>query len=324
VALNRLLVAILLLGLLPGAAWLAQDAQANFGTSAGFSGRAGATCLACHTLAPFPFTPPPAVAELDGLPAAWDAGQTYRLTARVTGGPEALPAPAPQGGFDLSIDGGTFAVPPEFEGLLRVANPQDITYLANGTLMREWQADWTAPDLSTRPTQLNVWLAVIAANGNHVIAANASDGGERFDSAANLTATIAPSEQTMAAWRALPLLAPTAVATVDAATDSVQVEGRHTDGNATDLWWRLDGGAWERRATGADWRIRFEGLAPGSHDLDYSSAGSDRQSAEQRLTFKVPGFAIALPGDRDSPGPGSVLPLLLIALATVLLRNRRP
>lgn len=325
-ALNRLLVAILLLGLLPGAAWLAQDAEANFGTSAGFSGRAGATCLSCHTLAPFPFTPPPAAAGLEGLPAAWDAGQTYRLTARVTGGPEALPAPAPQGGFDLSIDGGTFAVPPDFAGKLRIANPQDITYLPDGTLMREWQADWTAPGLSTRPAQLNVWLAVIAANGNHVIAANASDGGERFDSAANLTATLPPSAATMAAWRALPLLPPTAAANVESATDAVQVEGRHADGNATDLWWRLDGGAWEQRTTGQDWRIRFEGLAAGSHDLDYRSAGSDRQSADQRLTFTVPGFAVGLPGDRDSPSPGFVPTVLLVflALAAVTLRSRRP
>jgi hypothetical protein len=323
VALNRLLVAIVLLGLLPGAAWLAQDAAANFGTSAGFSGRAGATCVSCHTLAPFPLTPPPAAAELEGLPAAWEAGQTYRLTARVTGGPEALPAPAPQGGFDLSIDGGTFAVPPEFEGQLRVANPQDITYLPDGTLMREWQADWTAPALSTRPAQLNVWLAVIAANGNHVIAANASDGGERFDAAAHLTATLPPSDATMAAWRAMPLLPPTAVAVVESAEDAVQVEGRHADGNATDLWWRLDSGSWERRPTGQDWRIRFEGLGAGTHDLDYRSAGSERQSADQRLTFTVPGFAVDLPGGRDTPSAGIAPAFLLLAFAA-FLRNRRP
>ncbi|HUR25038.1 MAG TPA: hypothetical protein VM327_03365, partial [Candidatus Thermoplasmatota archaeon] len=92
VGLNRLVAATLLLGLLPGAAWLAEDAAANFAASPGFSGRAGATCLSCHTVAPFPSAPAPAAAELAGLPAAWEAGKTYRLTVRVTGGPEPLPA----------------------------------------------------------------------------------------------------------------------------------------------------------------------------------------------------------------------------------------
>ncbi|HUR25940.1 MAG TPA: hypothetical protein VM327_08020, partial [Candidatus Thermoplasmatota archaeon] len=276
----------------------------------------------CHTVAPFPSAPAPAAAELAGLPAAWEAGKTYRLTVRVTGGPEPLPAPAPQGGFDLSIDGGAFAVPEGFEGKLRVPNEQEITYLPQGTLMREWQVDWTAPDLASltgKPTERKVWLAVLAANGNHVIATNTSDGGERFDSAANLTASVPPSEATAAAWRAMPLLPPTA--TANATTSSVQVEGRHADGNATRVWWRLDDGAWEDRETGPEWRIRFDGLSAGGHTLDYRSEGEDRRSADQSLEFTVPGFAVDLPGDRDSPAPAPFV-LVFPLLAVAILRNR--
>jgi MYXO-CTERM domain-containing protein len=315
--LNRLLAATLLLGLLPGAVWLAQDADATFASSPGFSGRAGATCLSCHTVAPALHEP--AFAQLEGLPEAWEVGQTYRLTIRVTGGPQALPPPAPQGGFDLSIDGGSFAVPDGFEGKLRVPNPQEITYLPEGTLMREWQADWTAPGLETRPTERKVWLAVLSANGNHVIATNTSDGGERFDSSANLTASFPPSQAAVSLWRALPLLAPTAQANVT--SETVQVEGRHADGNATEIWWRLDGGAWERRTTGPEWRIRFEGLDSGGHTLDYRSEGEERRSPDQGLSFTVPGFAVDLPGDRDSP-PSGLAPLSLLLLALIVLRRR--
>jgi hypothetical protein len=188
--------------------------------------------------------------------------------------------------------------------------------------MREWQVDWTAPSLATKPTERKAWLAVLSANGNHVIATNASDGGERFDAAANLTATFPPSPAAVAAWRALPLLAPTATAT--ATEEAVQVEGRHADGNATGVVWRLDGGAWERRDTGQDWRIRFEGLAAGGHRLEYRSEGNDRASPDQSLGFTVPGFAVDLPGDRDSPAPGFVpVAFLLFALALVGLRSRK-
>ncbi|MHB1261737.1 MAG: choice-of-anchor V domain-containing protein [Thermoplasmatota archaeon] len=318
-ALNRLLAVTLLLGFLPGAAWLAHDAQATFAASPGFSGRAGGTCISCHTLAPAPFTPPPAAAELEGLPAAWDVGQTYRLTIRVTGGPQALPAPAPQGGFDLSIDGGAFAIPSGSESLLTIPNPQEITYRPDGTLMREWQVDWTAPDLASRPTERKVWLAVLSANGNHVIATNTSDGGERFDSAANLTATVPASQAAIDTWRALPLLAP--AATANATEEAVEVEGRHADGNATHVWWSLDGGGWERRETGGEWRIRFEGLDAGRHEMAYRSEGQERRSPDQTLAFTVPGFVVDLPGGRDTPAPAASLFAILL-VAVLVLRNR--
>lgn len=319
-ALNPLLSAAVLAGLLAGSAWLAQDAGANFAASPGFSGRTGPTCLACHTEAPVGHET--AAAALDGLPVEWEPGKTYRLTIRVEGGPTAMPAPAPQGGFDLSIDGGSFAVPAGFEGKERIPNPQEITYLPDGTLMREWQADWTAPGLESRPSAHGVWLAVLAANGNHVVAANTSDGGERFDSVASLTATIAPAPSALEAWKALPLLAPEASATVDG-EGAAQVAGRHLDGNATSIVWSLDGGDWQSRSTGAEWRIRLEGLSPGSHRLTYRSEGSDRVSPEASLGLDVPGFALDLGHGHDAPAP-AVLPLLALLATVLLVRRPRP
>ena len=313
-----LLSAALVAGLLAGSAWLGQDAAANFAASPGFSGRAGPTCLACHTEAPVGHEA--AAVVFDGLPEAWELGRTYRLTVRVEGGPAAMPAPAPQGGFDLSIDGGSFAVPAGFEGKERVPNPQEITYLPDGTLMREWQVDWTAPGLESRPAAHGVWLAVLAANGNHVVAANTSDGGERFDSVASLAATLPPAPSAVVAWMALPLLAPTASATVDA-DGAVQVAGRHLDGNATSVAWSLDGGAWQSRPTGPEWRLRLEGLSAGSHRLAYHSEGSDRVSPEGSLDVAVPGFALDLGQGHDAPS--SVL-LPLLSLVAAILLSRRP
>ena len=187
--------------------------------------------------------------------------------------------------------------------------------------MREWQVDWTAPGLERRPAGVHAWLAVIAANGNHLIASNASDGGERLDASAHLTALVPPSQATLDAWRALPLLAP--AAEVEAVEPYVLLAGRHADGNATHLRWRVDGGAWQERATGQDWRLRLDGLAPGTHTVDYASAGAGRASPAARTAVDVPGFAIDLPGGRDAPAVP--LPVLLAALGalSVLVRSLR-
>lgn len=326
-ALNRLQSAAVLAAVLGGSAWLAEDAGANFADSAGFSGRGGATCIACHTAAPFPLTAPAATAVLEGLPAdgGWEAGKTYALTVRVEGGPAALPAPAPQGGFDLAIDGGTLAVPATMAGLLRAPNPQEVTYLPEGTLMREWQVEWTAPDLAERPRAVNVWLAVVAANGNHVIAANASDGGERFDATDAVRQLLPPHPSADEAWRGLPLAAPTASAEVVGDLRTV-VSGRHADGNATRVAWRLDSGPWDAKETGSGWALRFDDLAPGEHVVTLRSEGADRVSPEHQVRFDVPGLAVDLPGDlpgdRDTPSVPATFLVLALALAAIAFRSR--
>ncbi|MCA1811801.1 MAG: hypothetical protein LC623_07320 [Halobacteriales archaeon] len=301
------------------AAFTVGSAQGTFAASPGFSGRGGQTCTACHS--PHSPTHNDAEAVLEGLPVAWRPGETYTLTIRVTGGPPAMPAPQPQGGFDLASDGGAFAVREEDAGKLRAVGPLEVTYRPAGTLQREWQVLWTAPTLAQRPAQVGVWLAVLAANGNHVVAANASDQGETLDSSAALQAQVPPHPAALEAWRAIPLAPPAAALRQDGGL--LVVEGRHADGNATHVAWRLDGGPWASRPTGPQWTLRLEGLAAGSHRLDYRSQDDERRSPDQALAFRVGGGqATEVPATHpaaSSPFPLTLLPLLFLALA-----RRRP
>lgn len=311
--LNLVLAALLALAAVAGAA------QAHFAASPGFSGRAGPTCTACHH--PSSPTNDDAKAVLEGLPAKWALGATYDLTVRVTGGPPAMPPPAPQGGFDLASDGGAFLLRGGDAGKLRTVGPLEVTYRPGGTYQREWQVRWSAPTLAQRPAAVGIWLAVLAANGNHVVATNTSDGGETFDSTGALAAQVPPEPAALAAWRALPLAAPTASLGQDGAT--IRVEGRHADGNATRLAWSLDGGAWATRATGPAWTLRLEGLASGAHRLAYRSEDGlgERRSADQRLAFRIDGGqATPIAASHAAPAAAVPLTLLLLALAPAARR----
>lgn len=313
-------VAVLLM-LVVASASTVHLAQARFADAAGFSGRAGATCIACHVPAPDPLTglEPEAHAGLEGLPEAWDVGQTYVLTLRVTGGPPAMPDPQPQGGFDLAVGGGVLAVPEGSESLLRLVGEQEATYRPAGTLQREWSVLWTAPDLAAEPAPVPVWLAVLAANGNHVVASNLSDGGERFDASDHLQVSVPPSAAALAAWRALPLLGPEA--TVAASNAGVTVEGRHRDGNATRLLWSLDGQPWQARETAPAWRLELP-TEPGEHVLLLRSEGAGRTSPDAELRFGEPGLLDGLAGDRATPLP--LLTPLVAILAALLSRRSTP
>ncbi|MCA1819460.1 MAG: hypothetical protein LC620_05335, partial [Halobacteriales archaeon] len=239
----------------------------------------------------------------------------YPLTVRVTGGPAALPDPQAQGGFDLSTDGGALAGDPAQAGAFRDPSSHEVTYTAAGTHQREWRVTWTAPNLATRPSPIHLWLAVLAANGNHVIAANASDGGETFDAAASLVATVAPDPLAMDLWHALPLAPPVAHALLEPGGAWV-VEGAHMDGNATSLLFRLDDGPWQVRATGREWRVILPSLE-GMHQFSYRSDGDGRRSPLQSLDVGA--------GRSDSPAghaaAAPAIPALAVILAAVFRRN---
>jgi len=223
-------------------------AQGTFAASPGFSGKAGQTCTACHH--PASPTNDDAKAILTGLPTDWDLNQTYALIIKMTGGPPAMPSPQPQGGFDIASDGGSFSLRQEDGSKLRTVGspPQEVTYRPDGTYQREWQVQWSSPTLAQRPAPATFWLAVLAANGNHVVATNTTDQGETLDSSDHLSIVVPPSPAALKAWAALPLLPPTATLAIDdAKPDSATVQGRHADANATQVAWSLDGGAWQQR-----------------------------------------------------------------------------
>lgn len=305
-----------LVALLAVLAAASQLATANFAASPGFSGRAGVTCTACHTVAPVGYVESQAV--LEGFPESWEPGKEYAIAIAVDGGPQAMPAPQPQGGFDLAVGAGRLTLPAGTQETLRLVGDQEATYRPAGTLMRAWSVSWTAPGLATYPAAVPVWLAVVAANGNHVVAANASDGGERFDSTASLQVSIPPSDAALAAWRALPLVSPLANAT-DGGDGSWALDGRHLDGNATRLLWSVDGGPWQSRDTGPSWRLDLAGLE-GDHTLRIRSEGAERASPDVMLTLDSPGFLDSV-GDESTPLPVA-LPILALAFVLTLRRCR--
>jgi hypothetical protein len=301
------------------AAGIVGTAQGTFAASPGFSGRGGQTCVACHH--PSSPTDDNAEAVLEGLPVSWSLGKTYNLTVRVTGGPMAMPAPQPQGGFDLASDAGLFSIRDADAAKLRLYGPLEVTYRPEGTMQREWHVAWSAPTLLQRPDRVGFWLAALAANGNHVVATNTSDQGETLDSTGALSRMVPPDPSALAAWRALPLASPTAQLRQDGG--STMVEGRHADGNATRVSWSLDGGRWASRATGPEWTLRLEGLGPGAHTLAYRSETDERRSADQELSFRVDGGrATAVPAGHAAPGP--LLPLLLPLAGIAALARRHP
>lgn len=295
---------------------VAGQVVATFAASPGFSGRAGITCIACHTPSPVPV--PEAQAILEGLPESWNPGENYLLAIRIEGGPQALPAPQPQGGFDIAVGAGSLDLPTGAEQTLRRVGTQEITYLPAGTLMRAWEVIWVAPELDVYPQAVPIWLAVVAANGNHVIATNVSDGGELLDATADVQVSIPPSPLALASWRSMPLAAPTVNATRDAA-GTWTLDGRHNDGNATRLLWSVDGGSWQARDTAATWKLVLTGL-DGQHEVRLRSEGAERASTNVSLQLDRPGLLDGVRGGKSTPLPTWILGLA-VTFALVLRRE---
>lgn len=317
---RALVLVIVLVGATIGLS-LASLAEANFNAVTGFSGRQGFTCSSCHNipdrgpLGDEEIYPEPATVHLSGLPDAWNAQETYRLDIRVTGGPPALPSPAPQGGFEIEANAGTFRAPDDMLELVDVYTPGAVTYTAAGALVREWAVEWTAPDLETQPEAVTFWLAGMSANGNHVVAAGQGDGGELGDSVDNLTATVQPSPEAMDEWLAVRLLSPVVggVSPADPFTP-ITLEGTHQDERATHVGYRIDEGNWGRVATERQWSLQLDGLAPGDHEVWIRSESADRESEP----VLVPVTVVDQPEQKPTPLP-FVLPLAALALA-----RRRP
>lgn len=248
---------------------VAVQVEGTFASSTGFSGR-NVDCTICHAPAA-----PDATAHLVGAPATWRPGETYPLEASVTGGPTPLPGPQPKGGFELEAEAGTLGPGPGMQGLLRFPEPTTATYEPEGTLRREWALAWTAPAIHEPPADVTLWLAVMAANGNHIIATNTSDGGEQGDAVATLAITVPPAPDVVEAWQALPLGRPV-IDRLEQVGDKVRILGHHGDANATHLSYRVAAGPWREQAAAPDFAL----LVAGDPSLvELRSAGHGRVSA---------------------------------------------
>ncbi len=279
---------------------IAVQVEATFASSTGFSGR-NADCTVCHAPAA-----PAATAHLDGVPEAWRPGETYDLQLRVTGGPLAMPDPQPKGGFELEAEAGTVGPGVGMSGLLRFPAPAVATYEPQGTLRRDWSVTWTAPAAHTPPTDVTLWLAVMAANGNHVIATNTTDGGEQGDAVATLQRTIPPAADVITAWQAIPLAAPV-VDRIEQVGNDVRIIGHHVDSNATHLSYRVAGAPWVQVDAPGEWRLRING-DPTLVEL--------RSTGYGRVSEPVP----AASAEKVTPHPGGSI----IAALVVAALARRP
>ncbi len=291
---------------------LAGTAVADFAGVEGFSGRV-ADCSSCHVASD---AAPPAQVTIEGLPSQWETNTTYPLTVTVTGGPPALPAPQPQGGFELEVSAGSLSIPSNMVGLLRSVSPTAMTYTPEGTQMRTWNVAWTTPSLNQQPAAVGVWVAGVSANGNHVVATNVSDAGEHGDQSATWHGTIYPHAETLLAWKILPLQAPS----VSGA--GTELTGRHMDDNATHLAWRINDADWQRRATGTQWRLNLDAAIDGI--LEVRSEGKDRVSPAVRIAFDAADTPHVLAQGEAAPDRNSPTPLLAFpAIAAALTLTRR-
>jgi hypothetical protein len=284
-------------------------ADAAFLASTGFSGRYDIDCSVCHTLEPLT---PPATLVVDGVPDAYEPGATYRLHVEVTGGPPPLPALA-QGGVEADVDAGRLRPADPSAALLRNFAPHAVTYTQAGAMVRAWDIEWTAPGAWRQPSEVNLWIATVAANGNHVVALNVSDGGERFDAVATGHWAIRPTSGAVAAWRATPLALPV-ITTSEKTGDGILVAGEHADANATIIAWRVDGGTWQERPAAGTWRLEIV-IAGGTHTLEVRSVGAERTSEAIRLDLDLrSGLEKALPAPPLAAG--------LVCLALAACRRR--
>jgi hypothetical protein len=293
---------------------LAVTADAKFAATQGFSGKHGVTCESCH--APLGFEPDAgATARLEGLPSAWDYGTPAVLTVRVEGGPAPNPVPnQPQGGFDLETDLGTFGPGAGMQGLLRFPNPQEATYTGSGTTRRSWTVVWTPPNASQAPQEAHFWLAVVSANGNHVMD-GPDTAGERGDRTAKIQASVAPSEAANETWLRQPLPPPV--------FDAVRPGAGYLSGRVPDFadgaLWSLDGGEWVGALGAPAFVIQLPTLAPGGHDLSAVTVWMERTSEPASLRLFGDGSTGAPTTVASSPGVG--FPAILLVAAFVFLRR---
>ncbi len=286
---------------------VAAVAEANFAAAPGFSGRV-ADCSSCHRP---PVEGDDASVEVTGIPQSWDVSTDYAWTVSVAGGPIVIPG-GPQAGFEIEVLDGVLAPGPDADGDVRGFHERQATYTEDGVFQTEWSVAWTAPDLAKRPAPVTVWVAAVAANGNHNVQLNTSDLGEHGDSVATAVYVIPPSEQAMQAWRELPLAAP-GIVSVTPRGDGYAIDGVMTDDNATTLEVH-DGTRWVQRPAGPSWRLILEG----------QDQARLRASGAERLSPEV--FVDLASGEMSTQAPAKATPIgpILLPVLLALLIRRTP
>lgn len=290
-------------------------AEAKFAQTENFSGRNGVDCGACHT-AQLDAASPEARVILTGLPAQWDADQSYPLAIRVEGGPTPLPGRS-QAGFDLEVDQGRLSAGAAMDGLLRFPDAQEATYTGNGTLVREWAVVWTAPSAEMQPQETNFWLAGLAANGNHN-PQGPEIMGEIGDRDHKVHERIGPSAATLEKWRTAPLPAPTLNARSSYGPYDVhRITGQAPLG-AERVEWRVDAGIFASANGTRPFFFDLPKIAPGNHMVEVRALRGDVVSNVTHAVVWIEGAPTPVAQAAAAP-PASVL----VAVGLLILAKRK-
>jgi len=105
-------------------------------SSHGMEGYSSAGCT-CHGPAPGI----DANVSVEGIPDEYEAGETYTLTIRLTGGPDAHSS-GHHGGFNLAASDGEFT---PVDSSTYITENGEITHEHSGANQRIWAVEWTAP-----------------------------------------------------------------------------------------------------------------------------------------------------------------------------------
>ena len=137
-------------------------------------------CVQCHVGA----DQNPAEFTIEGLPEQFEPGKTYKITLKITKGPDCSGGVA-CGGFAVEVDAGELVVTDEKNTFIATAPTGEnlLTHTKDGSLLREWSFEWKAPEDATPVT---FKISVIAANG---------DGSFNGDAYAHEEITVKPAEK---------------------------------------------------------------------------------------------------------------------------------
>ncbi|BEP17194.1 hypothetical protein PYJP_05460 [Pyrofollis japonicus] len=134
-------------------------------------------CIQCHVGA----DKRPADFTVEGLPQTYEPGKTYKITIKITKGPDCNPSVA-CGGFAVKVSGGEIIVTDEKDTFIaELPEGKVLTHTKEGSKKREWSFEWKAP---SSPQPVTFEISVLAANG---------DGSFNGDAYAHKTFTVKPA-----------------------------------------------------------------------------------------------------------------------------------
>ena len=141
------------------------------------NGAPALNCVQCHSGA----DKRPADFTVEGLPQKYEPGKTYKITIKITKGPQCNPTVA-CGGFAVKVSAGQLIVTDQQDTFIaNIPEGKILTHTKEGSKKREWSFEWKAP---STPQPVTFEISVIAANG---------DGSNIGDAFAHKTITIQPA-----------------------------------------------------------------------------------------------------------------------------------